>query len=112
MTIDEAIKQAKDNASFYLQFACDDFGSGEEHKVNTSEEIAKSMFQIAKWLEELKDLREYKGKVEWVIKTHKQIKEETIDKCIEIISNADVDIFPSRDIILRDLEKLKEQSNE
>lgn len=39
----------------------------------------------------MKDLREYKGKVEWVIKTHKQIKTDAIDECIdkfaEIMSN-------------------------
>lgn len=40
------------------------------------------------------------------------IRTETIDKCIEIVSNADVDILPSRDIILRDLEKLKEIKND
>lgn len=40
----------------------------------------------------------------------KQIRADVIEKCIEIVSNADVDIYPSIDIILRDLEKLKEQN--
>lgn len=38
--------------------------------------------------------------------------EKGVDDCIEIILNADVDISPSRDIILRDFEKLKEIKND
>lgn len=41
-----------------------------------------------------------------------KIRTETIDKCIEIVSNADVDISPSRDIILKDLKRLKENNND
>lgn len=128
MTIDEAIKHAREVAEYKREMAeglwrkklnNPDFPWGRDY---TKEEVerkekecvlrAEEHEQLAEWLEELKDLREYKVKVEWVIKTHKQIKAETIDKCIEIVSNADVDILPSSEVVLRELEKLKEIKND
>jgi len=38
-------------------------------------------------------------------------KAEAIDKCIETILNVDVDILPSVNIVIKALEKLKENNN-
>lgn len=39
-----------------------------------------------------------------------QIRADTIDECIKVISEADVDIEPSADILIKAMEQLKEQN--
>lgn len=58
MSLEECIKECKDLAIFFMQFAKDDFGSDEPHVVNTSEHNARYYHNLSKWLEEYKELKE------------------------------------------------------
>lgn len=72
MTIDEAIIFERKESKKYMPI------SASYHN------------QLAEWLEELKNLREYKREVEWVIKTQRMIKNDKIDEFTEkLVNNID-----------------------
>ena len=60
MSLEECIKENRDMAIFFMQFANDDFGSDKPHVVNTSERNARYYHNLSKWLEEYKELKEKK----------------------------------------------------
>lgn len=65
MNLEEAIKHAKDVATkkYNEGFLC--HANPDDEKLDGCIECAREHEQLAKWLEELKELREYKAKYRW-----------------------------------------------
>lgn len=65
MNLEEAIKYANNMTKTKYHHGMVQMGNLNDDEANFYFEEAKSYKQLAKWLEELKDLREYKEKYRW-----------------------------------------------
>lgn len=123
MTIDEAIKHQRDMAEEYkFQLVLNETGHPMyalgDREIPRIKQYVEEYTQVAEWLEELKTLREYRNRVEWVIKTQRMIKAEVIDECKKIAtadctSSCEYPFQPDCiECMCNKFDKLKEQDNE
>ena len=96
MKLEEAIKHAKDVATKKYRQAMLHRANAEDEKLDRCIECMKEHEQLAEWLEELKELREYKKKMKAQflddienplepIKLYIKIMHTSIEKCIKFM---------------------------